>query len=124
MANTCECARHRRAAAPLSDRPVLAVVLLVVDAAALDVLCALDALELAPADRAVGEGSVLHPVHVILAALEASGLAPSQRTRLDALVDALLLAILAAVNDLLVGIGECGGGGAEAQRGGGSGQRQ
>ena len=53
--------------------------LLVVDTAALDVLGALDALEFAPADRAVREGAVLHPVHVILAALEACGLAPSQR---------------------------------------------
>src|SRR5262245_39943253 len=124
MANTCERVRRHRTPGPLSDRAVLAVVLLVVDAAALDVLGTLDALELAPADCAVSEGAVFHPVPVILAALEASGLAPRQFARLDALVDALLLAVLAAVDDLLVGIGECGGGGAEAQRGGGSGQRQ
>ena len=98
------------------------VVLLAIDAPALLVLGLLDPAELAPADRAIGEGAVF--VDVRLPPLEAGGLAPVQLARPDALVDAVFLAVLAPVDDLLVALGQRGRNGGQAQRGRSGRERQ
>src|SRR5262245_66191753 len=69
----------------------LAVVLLAVDAPALVVLRALDAVLLARAHVPIGAGAPFHARVARLAALELRGLAGGQAPRLQALLDALLL---------------------------------
>ncbi len=103
---------------------MLPVVLLPMNATALLVLGLLDPAELAPANRAVGERAVFHPVDVRLPPLEAGGLARVQLARPDALVDAVFLAVLAPVDDLLVALGQRGRNGGQAQRGRGGRERQ
>src|SRR5262249_45815952 len=95
VAGTCRvregCGRLRH------DLLILAVVLLVIDVAALVVVGMVQVDELAAAGVAVGEGAVGSVVEPLLLTLETNGFVPSERAVGDTGIDAGLLASLAGV---------------------------
>ncbi len=85
---------------------VLAVVLLGIDAAALDFLRLMQAGALTAGHDAVGLGAVFHVINMLLAAIQTVGFALGQAAGSDTLIDALLLIGLALIDTRRIGLGK------------------
>jgi len=85
---------------------VLTIMFLRGDAAALDVLCLVQAGALATRHHAIRLGAVFHVVDALLSAFEAIRLALRQATRGHPLIDTLLLIGLALIDARRIGLGE------------------
>jgi hypothetical protein len=85
---------------------VLAVMLLCVDAAALDFLRLMQAGALAAGHDAVGLGAVFHVIDMLLTAIQTVGFALGQAAGSDALIYTLLLIGLALINTRRIGLGK------------------
>ena len=111
VVSVCD-ARHRGhavAPAPLARaRTSLPVVLGVADECAGTVLCRFQPGRLASRHVAVAFGAMLHAFDVVLLARQARHFGPRQLTRSDALLDALLLPVLALVHALFLRMSERG----------------
>jgi hypothetical protein len=98
---------------------VLAVVLLRVNAAALDFLRLMQADTLAPGHHAIGLGAVFHIVDMLLAAIQTVGFALGQAAGSDSLIDASFLIGLTLINARRIGLGKSQGGQNEGKYGDG-----
>jgi hypothetical protein len=85
---------------------VLAVMLLGVDAFALDVLSMIQTGALLASHHAVGLGAVFHVVYMLLASFEPVGFARRQAARSDTLIDTSLLIGFALIDPRRIGLGE------------------